>query len=170
MEQAVQNYKSGSLMEELSSWNQQESQFRNLFSDRALQDREFLKMKLKEFDRIWYKHNGQPQSAVEKALMMMMNYQRRNLQKSLYPGILTRLLVRAFTFSTALIKQSLTARPEKKTPLFYAAPIPVPQPPKQENQEKAQGQNAGHSRKQHQQRTQRPVNKRRWKKTKGRSI
>lgn len=177
MEQAVQNIKGSSLTEDLKSWNQQESQFRNLFSEQALIDKEFLKMKLKEFNRIWYKYSGIPQSPVEGALMMMLNYQRRKLQQSLYPGLLTRLLVRAFTFSKAYISQRLAQPPKPTVPLYYAPPIPVPDIPKPQQHEQATQQQSqvdqqkrAYQNRQPRQWHQKLVGKQKRGKSKGRSI
>lgn len=109
--EVTQRYMGSELMAELTSWNQQEQTFKKLFSDQALQDREFLKMKLAEFDHIWYKHHLLAETTDEKALIKILQYQRNSMQKSLYPGLLTRFVVRTYNFLAESIKQSI-ARPQ----------------------------------------------------------
>lgn len=81
-------------MSELSNWNQQETKFGALFGQEALKDREFLKMKLENYDQLYYKYNGKAQTPDEKAMMTMLRFQRRKMERSLHPGLLRRMLHR----------------------------------------------------------------------------
>ncbi len=94
MENELQTYRPETLMSELRNWNQQENKFGVLFGQDALQDREFLKMKLEHYDRLWYKYNGKPQTQDEKAMMTMLRFQRRKMERSLHLGLLRRMLHR----------------------------------------------------------------------------
>lgn len=94
MENELQTYRPETLMSELRNWNQQESKFGALFGQDALQDREFLKMKLEHYDQLYYKYNGKAQTPDEKAMMTMLRFQRRKMERSLHPGLLRRMLHR----------------------------------------------------------------------------
>jgi hypothetical protein len=95
MENALQQSRPETLMSELSSWNQQENKFGALFGQEAVKDREFLKMKLENYDQLYYKYNGRAQTPDEKAMMTMLRFQRRKMERSLHPGLLRRMLHRA---------------------------------------------------------------------------
>jgi len=95
MENALPQSRPETLMSELSSWNQQENKFGALFGQDALKDREFLKMKLDHYDQLYYKYNGKAQTPDEKAMMTMLRFQRRKMERSLHPGLLRRILHRA---------------------------------------------------------------------------
>lgn len=133
----VQSYMGSELVAELRSWNQQEQNFSTLFSDQALQDRVFLKMKLNVYDQIWHKHRDGLQSTDEKALMVILQYHRSKLQKSLYPGLLTRLVVSTYNFLVAEIKKRMV----RKAPDLYNPPamvLPKDQVQTQDNQKSRQ--------------------------------
>jgi hypothetical protein len=94
MENELQIYRPETLMSELRNWNQQENKFGALFGQDALKDREFLKMKLENYDQLYYKYNGKAQTPDEKAMMTMLRFQRRKMERSLHPGLLRRMLHR----------------------------------------------------------------------------
>jgi hypothetical protein len=94
MENELQTYRPETLMSELGNWNQQENKFGALFGQDALKDREFLKMKLEHYDSLYYKYNGKAQTPDEKAMMTMLRFQRRKMERSLHPGLLRRMLHR----------------------------------------------------------------------------
>lgn len=81
-----------SLQKQLADWNRQESRFKELFSEEALRDKEFQKMKLREYDKLWHLHKGTAQTTDERALLNMLRFQRRKMTRRLYPGLLRRLL------------------------------------------------------------------------------
>lgn len=83
---------SKSLIRELGEWKRLEGMFRENFSETALGDRDFRKMKLREYDRIWRTYNGKEQTTDERALIVMLRFQRRKIRRALYPGLLRRLL------------------------------------------------------------------------------
>ena len=82
------------LLRELGAWNRLEGMFRENFSETALGDRDFRKMKLREYDRIYRLYNGKVQTTDERALIVMLRFQRRKIRRTLYPGLLRRLLNR----------------------------------------------------------------------------
>lgn len=95
MENELQTYRPETLMGELRNWNQQENKFGALFGQDALKDREFLKMKLENYDQLYYKYDGKTQTQDEKAMMTMLRFQRRKMERSLHSGLLRRMLHRA---------------------------------------------------------------------------
>jgi hypothetical protein len=94
MENELQRPRPETLMSELGNWNQQENKFGALFGQDALKDREFLKMKLEHYDQLYYKYNGKAQTPDEKAMITMLRFQRRKIERSLHPGLLRRMLHR----------------------------------------------------------------------------
>lgn len=93
--------KKAMLISELDEWNRMEDLFRNTFGESSLGDRQFLKMKLKEYERLYHFYNGKTNlTKDEKAMLLMLRFQRRNLRKTLYPGLLTRMMYRTRSFLT----------------------------------------------------------------------
>lgn len=86
------------LFKELNDWNKQENTFRQLFSPEALKDRKFIRMKLRAYDRLFHKYSGKPLTTDEKALVRMLQFQRRKMERVLFRGLISRLL--RFTAST----------------------------------------------------------------------
>jgi hypothetical protein len=84
-----------SLFRELGAWNVQETRFAEIFSREALADREFRKMKLSEYDRLYHRYSTLATTSDEKALLTMLKFQRRKLERSLFPSLLGRLMHRA---------------------------------------------------------------------------
>lgn len=94
-----------SLMAEVNAWNRFEKIFRESVGEEDMKERDFLKMKLKEFDRIWYSHPATDKTGTidERAMQIVVGYQRKKLEKALYPGLLRRLLHRARVYVAASI-------------------------------------------------------------------
>lgn len=84
----------GSLMAEMNAWRKQEVFFEQYGSKHDLEDKRFLKMKLKEYDRIWMKHRNSATTDDEKALLRVVAFQRKKLEERLYPGLLSKLIRR----------------------------------------------------------------------------
>lgn len=166
MEGGIERFMGSELLAELRSWNQQEQEIRVAFSDQALQDKTFLKIKLKEYDRIWHKHRGGEHTLDEKTIMLMLQYHRRKIQKAIYPGLLTRMVVQTFNFLTAKIKQRKVI---KKPEPYNSPPIVVPKEQVQnQGQEKSR---QAYQRKEHSQQINRQQRRNRSRnKKKGRSI
>lgn len=87
-----------SLMAELGAWNQLENTFKQIFNAEALEDRDFQKMKLKEYERISFLYGERPLSRDEKAMQVMLKFQKAKLERKLYPGLTRRLLRRIAEF------------------------------------------------------------------------
>lgn len=85
-------------MAELGAWNQLENTFRQIFNDEDLKDRDFQKMKLREYERISFLYRERPLSKDEKAMQVMLNFQKAKLERKLYPSLTRRLLRRIVEF------------------------------------------------------------------------
>ena len=83
----------------LTGWNHTEDLFREHFGEDSLLDREFLKLKLREYDRMWYRFSRNALTRDERALLSMLRIQRRWLRKTLYHGSMRRLWNRLFRFA-----------------------------------------------------------------------
>ena len=92
--------------------------------DQTLQ--KFLNEKLAEYNRLWYKYGGRAQTTDERALLLMLRFQRRKMERSLYPGLLTRMVYRAIVMARAAVrpKQADKRREDKTQPYLYST-IPV---------------------------------------------
>jgi len=125
MENELQTYRPETLMSELRNWHQQENKFGALFGDDALKDREFLKMKLEHYDQLYYKYNGKAQTPDEKAMMTMLRFQRRKMERSLHPGLLRRMLHRGRARLRAMWtsnRESITFNREQANRQVYNLP------------------------------------------------
>lgn len=110
---------------ELHAWNNQEEQFAKLFSPQALKDRDFLKLKLGQYDHLWNKYNRQPQTTDSRALLVMLQFQRRKLEKTLYPGLLRRLLHRvANGINGAIERRRLERQQQWQQPSYISPALP----------------------------------------------
>ncbi len=128
MENGTQAFTSETLMGELGSWNRQENKFRELFSDDALKDRDFMKMKLAEYDRLWLKYNGRVQTTDEKALLVMMRYQRRKLERTLFPRLLARIVRRTVMAVKSFVQKRRESNLKASEAMSYDfRSIPVPE-------------------------------------------
>lgn len=126
MENELQN-RQPTLFSELSNWNGQESKFRELFSADVLKDRDFLKLKLDHYNKLYYKYGGGARTTDDQAMVAMLHYQRRKMERTLYPGLLTRMVRRAFArirIGNALNKENATLRSGPVTDGYNLPPLP----------------------------------------------
>lgn len=86
---------SDTLMAELHGWSRLEQTFAQTFGSDSLRDRDYLKMKLSEYDRLYHFYAAGTLSRDEKAMTRMLRYQSRKLERALFPGLASRLLRRA---------------------------------------------------------------------------
>jgi hypothetical protein len=99
-----------SLYNEIRDWNHIETRLSESFRDKQMDDRDYRKMKLAEYDRIYFKYRSAPMlTKDEKALFTMLQYQRRKLARAIYPKLLTRLLLRTTAKLSMLIGRSKEA-------------------------------------------------------------
>lgn len=97
MEQESRPSYANSIMAELHDWSTLEADLSQVFKRGAkdgLDDRDFKKLTLSEYDRIASIYAGNAVTRDEKVWFKVLQYQRAKLEKSLYPGLLTRLLRR----------------------------------------------------------------------------
>ncbi|WP_209864189.1 hypothetical protein [Chitinophaga sp. OAE865] len=97
MENELRPAYANSIMAELHQWNQLERDLSQAFrkgGKEQLDDRDFKKLTLSEYDRIANLYAGTPATRDEKVWFKVLQYQRAKLEKSLYPGLITRLLRR----------------------------------------------------------------------------
>ncbi|WP_142685738.1 hypothetical protein [Chitinophaga polysaccharea] len=81
-----------SLRNDFGQWNMLEDMFKQQLSQKDLESRRFRNMKLKEYNRLIRVYSGAPLTRDEQALMIVMKFQRGSLVRSLYPGLLTRMV------------------------------------------------------------------------------
>lgn len=125
------------LMAELGSWNRQEQKFRELFSDDALRDREFLKMKLGEYDRLYLRYTGAVSTTDEKAMLVMLRFQRKKMERTLYPSLITRLVRRGLSKIKSMLLRIGQRQPQNNQPADYASrtiPLPAVERPSERQQ------------------------------------
>lgn len=94
------------LLSDLNDWNRLEELFLNTFGEQSLKDKQFRKLKLERYTRLYDKYKGRNDlSKDEGALLLMVHFQSRNIRKILYPGLLNRLLYRVGAFLTLSIRK-----------------------------------------------------------------
>lgn len=81
----------------LDFWGKQEQKFQSLFGKDALKDKEFLKMKLRYYDNLWYKYKNAPLSIEGQLMRNMLKFQRKKLEKSLHHGLVRQIIRRINT-------------------------------------------------------------------------
>lgn len=124
----LQSYQN-TLMAELERWNKQEQKFKQLFGDASVKDRDFQKMKLAEYDRLWYKYQDSTATTDERSMLVMLRFQRRKLEQALYPGLITRMVRRAFVALKASFSRDKVKVSDAPGPQQYAyRSIPVESP------------------------------------------
>lgn len=80
----------------LDEWHHFEQLSWERFGEDALKDRDFQKLKLREFDRLYHYYNRRSDlSRDEKAMLLVLDFQRTKLTKALFPGRIRRLLYKA---------------------------------------------------------------------------
>lgn len=100
------------LFSALNEWNNTENMFKEVFGEDSLKDRDFRKMKLREYDRIWYTFRDKPATTDEKALMVMLRFQRKKLRVILYNGLLSRLISRMGGYVRHLLSEPVPRMPK----------------------------------------------------------
>lgn len=108
-----------SLISEIREWKQIEENVEkdNRIKD-PLDDVDYMKMRLREYDRIYYKYrDGGPFTKDEQAYFIVLQFQRKKIRKFLYPRQLTRMFQSAKVAFQAAFSQYQAARAEKKQTL-----------------------------------------------------
>jgi hypothetical protein len=76
----------------LDFWSRQEQKFQSLFGKESLKDKEFLKMKLRHYDNLWYQYKTAPLGIEGQLMRNMLKFQRRKIDKSLHRGLLRSII------------------------------------------------------------------------------
>jgi len=87
----------GTLREELREWKEIEDVVAQSFSGDT-NVKKLLKMQLKEYDRMYKRFKGNVYTKDDKALMIVLEHRRKNLERELYPGLLRRIIHRTAKF------------------------------------------------------------------------
>lgn len=103
----------------LDFWGRQEQKFQSLFGQEALKDKEFLKMKLRYYDSLWYKYKNAPLSLEGQLMRNMLKFQRRKIEKSRHRGLLRRIIRRINTAVEARWVQKAQRRAENRSLLEH---------------------------------------------------
>ena len=120
MEYGLEIHREATLQAALAEWKHTEDLFSHHFDKDALNTRDFMKMKLKEFDRMWYAFNGRPLTKDERALMRMVRFQRRITRRMLYPGLPGRLWNRTANFLAFVSEPKERSGPRRDDTSRYA--------------------------------------------------
>lgn len=85
-----------SIMGEMHAWQNLEKSFRAVCQgdEKTFNSREYQKMKLAEYDRIWNTYQGRARTRDEKAWLTITLIRRRNLEQELYPNLIVRMMRR----------------------------------------------------------------------------
>lgn len=126
----VQNGKEepATLEEGLDFWIKQERKFQSLFGQEALKDREFLKMKLRHYDRLWYKYKNASLDTEGQLMRNMLKFQRRKIDKSMHRGFLRQIFRRINTAVESKRAQKVQRKIENKNQMgLYNENSPRPE-------------------------------------------
>lgn len=114
---------------ELMQWNRIEDLLQECFKGDHKNDRDFHKMKLAEYDRLYYRYGKETDlSRDERALMAVISYKRKKLAKAVYPGLIRRLLQRVVTaivFRIRPVTPIVTTQEFSQTGLGIPIPVKV---------------------------------------------
>lgn len=80
------------IMADLNSWDKLDKELKSACDDKTYGHREISKLRLYEYERIWNAYRGRVMSRDEKAWLTVVLVKKRNLEKELYPSILSRML------------------------------------------------------------------------------
>ncbi|WP_433863907.1 hypothetical protein [Sphingobacterium thalpophilum] len=80
------------LFNDFGQWSRLEEYFTKQLSQKDLQSRRFRNMKLRQYNQMIRLYSGAGLTQDEQALMTVMKFQRGSLVRSLYPGLLSRIV------------------------------------------------------------------------------
>lgn len=120
MDYGLEMHRGATLQGALAEWKHTEDLFSRHFDRESLDTRDFRKMKLREYDRMWYAFNGRPLTKDERALMRMVRFQRRITRRTLYPGLLGRLWNRTANFLAFVSEPKERPDPRREANSRYA--------------------------------------------------
>ncbi|WP_029274624.1 hypothetical protein [Pedobacter borealis] len=87
-----------SLVAEMMDWNRLDGVIKSSSGKDPLKIREYLKLKLEDFDRMVSVYGGRSLTRDEKAFTIILKYQRAELEKAVYPRLPNRLLRRLIAY------------------------------------------------------------------------
>lgn len=116
------------LEEELDFWIRQEQKFQSLFGKEALKDKEFIKMKLRHYDSLWYKYKNAPLGTEGQLMRNMLKFQRKKIDKSMHRGLLRQIIRRINTAIESKRVQRVQRKIENKNQMgLYNENSPRPE-------------------------------------------
>ena len=128
MEYQNKNQEPETLEAGLDFWNRQEQKFKSLFGQESLKDREFLKMKLRHYDKLWYQYKNASLGIEGQLMRNMLKFQRRKIEKSLHPGLLRTIIRKINIAINSNRAQHMQRKVESKNRLeLYTENSPKPE-------------------------------------------
>ena len=106
---------SNTLLADLMEWDRLEQTLRSAFKDRSMSEKDILKLRLSEYERLYRVHGNLASTRDDLAMLQMIRYQRPKLERILYPGLASRLLRRAVLALRNQLFQSAAAPPVSVT-------------------------------------------------------
>ena len=128
MEVHDKRQETATLEEGLDFWIRQEQKFQSLFGKEALKDKEFLKMKLRHYDSLWYKYKHAPLGTEGQLMRNMLKFQRKKIDKSMHRGLLRQIIRRINTAIESKRVQRVQRKIENKNQMgLYNENSPKPE-------------------------------------------
>lgn len=84
------------LLTEIRNWKNTENLCKGVYDDGTLKSRNFLRLKMQTYRRLYRKYRGTGLSLDEEALHRMLRYHYKKIEKELYPSLPLRLGRRAW--------------------------------------------------------------------------
>jgi hypothetical protein len=112
-----------SIFSALDEWTRFEALSTEKFGAESLKDRDFRKLKLQEYDRLYNIYNSRTDlTRDERGMLLMLRFQRKKLAKALYPRLIRRLYNRATSFIRLRILGSRAKDPFQSDADRYVSP------------------------------------------------
>ncbi|NLR68525.1 hypothetical protein HGH92_29745 [Chitinophaga varians] len=80
------------VMGEISSWKRIEASIEQISGPKVLKDREWLQLRLFEYERIVREFRSTARTRDEKAWLLVADIERKRLEKALYPSLIARMI------------------------------------------------------------------------------
>ncbi|QJB34921.1 hypothetical protein HF324_27755 [Chitinophaga oryzae] len=99
------------VMGEISNWKRIEATIRDLSGPKVLEEREWLQLRLQEYERIVRQFRGTVSTRDERAWLIVASIERKRLEKALYPSMMARVIRR---FKNALFERLDNGRKQEQ--------------------------------------------------------
>jgi hypothetical protein len=113
--------KQENLLTELRNWKNTENTCGGIYDDAAIKSRSFQKLKMQTYQQLYRKYKGTNLSVDEKALHPMLRHQYKQIELKLYPNVLVRVGMRAWSAVQLKVKGLVKGSGKLENPEMFNA-------------------------------------------------